>query len=581
MTTLYKVMGHDGHEYPQVDQDTVRKWYLEGRVNRDTLVFVEFRQQWARLADVFDVSHWQRPTTPPISSAMERPATPRPSPTPGHALEPAKTTAVAHEQSLPKRVEEKPSTTTPVPLKPKLQPEPEPDMDRNPAYVTAGWLLIAFALGRFLLAAVAPSKPDALTTAVAMLFWDLTSGAGLLRTQGLLKIRPNGWRIFVMVRLIFGALALYGAGAGKAHFATDLQLLQNGPALLALFCLLAFRPQSRTLRVGFAALWTITPIVLALQAGGFPPALRLAQEAQVRDVAIERRDFLDSDSGLKITLPPGWYFLPNKSPFLNAPNAKAVIAYPRCQLFGIVATEFLSGKKLPKDRTPLEQYSENLKAQVRKTYPTAVFATEAVVGLGMPAERLGVVATDKGQDVVGFLTAFDDGYNFHLLYAYCPAAEQHRASLAFRELEAHVVSTKTLQDRAKEAAAIMAAKLPYFNSDAAEAFGRFLISHRLSAEEATLFSIELGARADSYLPAEEKVESTSIMMQALSALPEADLTTLQVYLQKHQAGEKLTSAEVEKVASLMVAAMGKLPTWMRERYKYLNSKGCILALADQ
>jgi len=43
----------------------------------------------------------------------------------------------------------------------------------------------------------------------------------------------------------------------------------------------------------------------------------------------------------------------------------------------------------------------------------------------------------------------------------------------------------------------------------------------------------------------------------------------------------LTAAEIEKADGLILAALQNLPSHLRERHKYLFSKGFILGLADQ
>ena len=59
---LWKLIGRDGLEYGPLGKSDIRAMYRDGRVTKDTLVFVPGRSQWALLADVFDVGKWAHQT---------------------------------------------------------------------------------------------------------------------------------------------------------------------------------------------------------------------------------------------------------------------------------------------------------------------------------------------------------------------------------------------------------------------------------------------------------------------------------------------------------------------------------------
>ncbi len=63
MVGVYKVIAPDGKEYGPVPDSTIQQWFAEGRITKDTMVFVTFRNQWARLGDVFDVARWSAPSS--------------------------------------------------------------------------------------------------------------------------------------------------------------------------------------------------------------------------------------------------------------------------------------------------------------------------------------------------------------------------------------------------------------------------------------------------------------------------------------------------------------------------------------
>jgi hypothetical protein len=46
MSVIYKVIGEDGKEYGWVDAEQMRQWIAEGRVERQTPVFVDGAKDW-------------------------------------------------------------------------------------------------------------------------------------------------------------------------------------------------------------------------------------------------------------------------------------------------------------------------------------------------------------------------------------------------------------------------------------------------------------------------------------------------------------------------------------------------------
>lgn len=54
----YKIVTAGGRENGPLDVDTIRGLYLRKLIDENTLVFSPSRNQWARLAEVFDVAEW-------------------------------------------------------------------------------------------------------------------------------------------------------------------------------------------------------------------------------------------------------------------------------------------------------------------------------------------------------------------------------------------------------------------------------------------------------------------------------------------------------------------------------------------
>ena len=46
MSAIYKIIGEDGHEYGPVTGEQIREWILQGRIERQTPVFVDGAKDW-------------------------------------------------------------------------------------------------------------------------------------------------------------------------------------------------------------------------------------------------------------------------------------------------------------------------------------------------------------------------------------------------------------------------------------------------------------------------------------------------------------------------------------------------------
>ena len=63
---LYKIIAADGKEYGLIDEQTLKTWFQEHRINNTTLVFSPSRNQWGKLEDVFDIGQWKDGNESPI-----------------------------------------------------------------------------------------------------------------------------------------------------------------------------------------------------------------------------------------------------------------------------------------------------------------------------------------------------------------------------------------------------------------------------------------------------------------------------------------------------------------------------------
>jgi hypothetical protein len=464
-----------------------------------------------------------------------------------------------------------------------FHPDTLSTITQHPALVAAAWIIIASAIFRIIFAVMAPASPSALQTAIGGLVWDSLIAIGLLRTRGLFGMTQNTWRILAIIRLGIGALVAYGQDAGAFHHLADLQMLEAAPGILGLLLLLTFRPTSWKLIGLLVSIWATTQVALGLQVAGFRPLLRMVRVAQVRDLALERRTYSDPGSGLQVNLPSGWYLLPLKNPIVPAsPAAREIIACPQSQLFGMIGIQFLPGNKMSSGREPVDQYLDDVLANLVRHYPDAkVFKRESLNGSGAPGRQAIVTATDGGREIVTFTAAFDDGYNFHLLSAACPRAEQDRGGEAFKVLEGQFVFTKPTEQRERKWVAEMERDFPLFTHNAAEAMAHYLITHRMRELDAQMLGIECGMRASTYLPTDEARELNAIVVKAILTLPPEELTMVRGISQEYSTRGTVSQAENDKVSAAMNTGIQNLPSALRERYKYLFSKGMILAIADR
>lgn len=75
MNAIYKIIGDNGHEYGPVTEEQVRKWITEGRIERQTPIFVENAKDWnfvgllPEFAGYFSASTTPPPIAPPSRGA--------------------------------------------------------------------------------------------------------------------------------------------------------------------------------------------------------------------------------------------------------------------------------------------------------------------------------------------------------------------------------------------------------------------------------------------------------------------------------------------------------------------------------
>ena len=70
MNNTYKIRGSDGQEYGPASTEQVRQWLTEGRVDKQTQVFVTGANDWTRLEAVPELAALFTSTAPPVISAV-------------------------------------------------------------------------------------------------------------------------------------------------------------------------------------------------------------------------------------------------------------------------------------------------------------------------------------------------------------------------------------------------------------------------------------------------------------------------------------------------------------------------------
>ena len=69
MNTSYKIRGADGQEYGPFQLEQIRQWITEGRVEKQSPVFVAGAKDWVLLETVPELAALLPPTPPPVISA--------------------------------------------------------------------------------------------------------------------------------------------------------------------------------------------------------------------------------------------------------------------------------------------------------------------------------------------------------------------------------------------------------------------------------------------------------------------------------------------------------------------------------
>lgn len=82
MSAIYKIIGQNGHEYGPATVEQIRQWISEGRIERQTPVFVDGAKEWNFVGLLPEFAgHFAAPGTPPVIAP-----TPREAPTAGAPL---------------------------------------------------------------------------------------------------------------------------------------------------------------------------------------------------------------------------------------------------------------------------------------------------------------------------------------------------------------------------------------------------------------------------------------------------------------------------------------------------------------
>jgi hypothetical protein len=63
---MYKIIGTDGREYGPITAAQIRQWIIEGRIERQTPVFVDGAKDWNFVGLLPEFANCFTPTTPPI-----------------------------------------------------------------------------------------------------------------------------------------------------------------------------------------------------------------------------------------------------------------------------------------------------------------------------------------------------------------------------------------------------------------------------------------------------------------------------------------------------------------------------------
>lgn len=522
MASGYKVRIADGSEIPDMDLASVKSWYAQGLLNKDSPVLKPGSSRWSTLGQVLDLKGG-----------------------PSAASRPSGRNGGAGSRA---RAEHGRDFTIDV---------PEPSRWRT--QVAGGMLLLlAAVLGYFAFRKqdVRVELQDAPWTEIALVFVALGLGlvAGWEAGRKIVRVA-----LFVLAFLLFPA-----AGILIAQGVRGLALLA---VLGAWLCLSGFI----ALLAGEDVSWARVALAfLPILGGGaafvyFTHSAETTARRQVREWTAPERRFSDDSLGLTLDVPRGWVVLKSGNPLVTAPpEARVSLAHPRSHGLG-----FLAAESSPPAIASVDQYLDRVWAARQREHPGLKQTGRAELEVGrQPAKQLLGSFDADGARFQEAVTVWRDGWVYFSMVSWLPEGTPR----AERELLALVQGVSTqgaFAVRLQTALVNVTMEVPQLTPAAAELLMGQSEAKVLEPEQAFRRSIDALSKALPMLSKKDTQDLGQITTAIYAALVPKDRAMLAAYLAGVREQKPTTAAQDKEASRLMKAAVLRLSPPRRTRLQEL------------
>lgn len=532
MSGGYKIRIADGSEIGPMDLASVRSWYAQGLIGRDSPVLKPGAKRWSTLAQVAELKE--------LAGPPRKKAAARPEAAPGARTGPRPSSDVAE---LPERWRTVAASVlfflgagaagycTYAPEKVL------PDLDGAP------WLQIALAELAFGLA-LAPGWEwgrKLVRGAVLVVAIGLFPLTGILVAQG---VRGTALLVLLSAWLVASGLFALLTGASVSWARAILYLL---PVI-----------------AGVAGVYRF----------GYAPERE--EVRQVREWATPERRFSDDALGVSLEVPPGWLILKKGNPLVAAPpEARLVLAQPRVGAFAYFVSES-SARGL----ASLDEYLTRFLQSRRKLQPSLKELSRSDTSVGRVGARKASASWEAGGTRYRDLSVvWRDGWVYFALGAWASEAAAARAARPMDELVAGFSTNGVLAARLQQAVDKVTQEVPQLSAPAAELLMGQSEARVLEPDQAFRRSFEALSRAQPTWGGAESQEMAQLFAAVYASLAGKDRTRLAAYFDKVRSRQLTTPEEDREASRLMKGAVQRLSSARRLQLQALYEKAVRAAVA--
>lgn len=300
---------------------------------------------------------------------------------------------------------------------------------------------------------------------------------------------------------------------------------------------------------------------------GYSPETEVARQA--RSWASEERRFADEGAGVSLDVPPGWVMLKPGHPLFAVPeDAKLAFAQPRVGAFAYFVSE-----SSPRGVASLEGYLERVLANRRNTIPSLRDLGHSDITVGRLSGRKALSVWEAGGTRYRDATAaWRDGWMYFAVVSWLPEAAPARAVEEVDRLVGSFSTMGALADRLQQAVEAVVREVPQLTPAAAEILMGQSAAQVLEADQAFRRSLDALSRAlPTWTPAETQ-EVSQLITATYKEVPPKERPRLADYIERVRAGQLTTTQEDKEMAALMKGAVQRLPPPRQVRLQALYEK---------